>query len=150
MTETMSAAEWGFIGRDRARETMQRILRAAQARQIDDVQLGQLAQLKPRYIKSLRVEDKVPNMAAMLCIASSLGKWAVNEVLALIRYTSSPLEEEDRLSPMAIVAGCLGPMATIADAALDNRFDHTEEDSCRIAADMIIATVLPISSAGAR
>lgn len=47
-----------------------------------------------------------------------------------------------------IVATALPHMATIATAAADGRIDHIEAPLCRDAADTIIATFLPLSSAG--
>lgn len=48
-----------------------------------------------------------------------------------------------------IVATALPHMATIATAAADGRFDHTERPAVREAADQLVATFLALSSAGA-
>jgi hypothetical protein len=150
MSEQTSADEWGFIGRDRVRDAVQDILRAAQLRGWSDEKIGNLAKLKPRLIKSYRTEDKVPNLAAALCIAAVLGEWAVMQIMALIGYQASPLEGSEALNPNAIVAEAMKDLSTIAAAAADGRFDHTEMPSVTHAADELIATIVPLSSAGRR
>jgi hypothetical protein len=87
-------------------------------------------------------------MEDALSLASVLGERAVNSVLALIGYTGRRLDDPDTLQPMMMVATAMGHLSTIATAAADNIIDHTERPSCQEAADMIIATVLPMSSAG--
>ena len=47
---------------------------------------------------------------------------------------------------MLIRASALG----LAACAADGRIDHTERPDCQQAADLIIATVLPLASAGQR
>lgn len=84
-----------------------------------------------------------------LSLASSIGERAVNSILGVIGYAASPLDGENELRPMQLVADMMQPLATIAQAAADGRIDHTEITACTQAADMIIATVLPLSSAHA-
>lgn len=148
MNGNPSADEWGFIGRDRVCEAVQEMLRAAQARGWDDNRLGAAAGLKPRYIKALRVENKVPNLAAALCIASALGKWAMSMLLSTVGYTGAPMDEVDERQPLQIVAETLSHFAVIGRAASDNRIDHIEEPDTRAAADAIIAEMIPLSSHG--
>lgn len=49
-----------------------------------------------------------------------------------------------------IAADAMGHLSVIARNAADGRIDHTEEAETAEAADQIIATVLPLSSAGKR
>ncbi|BEV00098.1 hypothetical protein [Novosphingobium olei] len=84
-----------------------------------------------------------------LCLAYALGESAVSALAGCINYTASRHDEDD-VQPASIVATLMEQGATIAKAAADGRFDHVERPLCRDAADAIIATVLPLSSAGVR
>ena len=100
---------------------------------------------------SRNVEKRRPiSFAQALSVMHALGPRAVNSLLALIGYSGARLEGEDELQPMQIVADALGHLGTIGQAAADGRIDHTEEPGTTVAADMLIATVLPLSSAGRR
>lgn len=81
-------------------------------------------------------------------LAHALGEDAVSSLLSLIGYAARPLDEATTMQPMLIAATTMQHLSTIATAAADGRFDHIEMPSCREAADIIIATVLPLSSAG--
>jgi hypothetical protein len=83
-----------------------------------------------------------------LSLAVVMGPPAVSAVLGLIGWVGRPEDEGDVLNPMAIAAGGMGCLATIAAAAADNRFDHTEKRVVQESADQLIAIVLPLSSAG--
>lgn len=88
-------------------------------------------------------------MADALSLSVVLGARSVNSMLALIGYGGAkPLDEAEELHPMVLAAAAMAHLSTIATAASDGRIDHTEERSCQEAADMLIATVLPLSSAG--
>lgn len=83
-----------------------------------------------------------------LCLTYALGAEAVNALMATIGYAARHQGEGDAMQPMLVAATAMQHLSTIATAAADGRFDHTEVGPCREAADMIIATVLPLSSAG--
>lgn len=83
-----------------------------------------------------------------MSLAWVLGERAINAVLAIIGFIASPLDDPDEVQPMQIVADAIGHLGVISRAAADNRIDHTEEPETREAADQLIATVLPLSSAG--
>jgi hypothetical protein len=104
--------------------------------------------LKVRRLKSYVHESKEPSLSAALSICLALGPKAVNALLAVIGYAARPLDEADTLQPMQIAAGAMAQLSIIANAAADGRIDHQEAPICRDAADLIIATVLPLSSAG--
>lgn len=84
-----------------------------------------------------------------LCLVYALGDEAVSAFIGLIGYTARH-PDADVMSPMMIAATALQGVSVIATAAADGVFDHTERPLCREAADMIIATVTPLSSAGAK
>lgn len=133
---------------DSVRDRVQAVLRAAQASGLTDEVLESLSGVKARAIKSYRVEGKEPSLSAALSLATAIGPRALNPILALIGYCARPLGEPDEQSPMTLVANTLEHVSTIATAAADGRIDHTELPACQKAADMIIATVLPLSSGG--
>jgi len=84
-----------------------------------------------------------------LSIAYVLGDGAINALLNLFGYGSAqPIDCPDPSRPMVIVASCMKHFAVIADAASDDRIDHTEEAPVADAADHLIALVTPLSSAG--
>jgi hypothetical protein len=88
-------------------------------------------------------------MADAWSLSMVLGGRAVNLLLALIGYGGAkPLDEADEMHPMVLAAAAMAHLSTIATAASDGRIDHTEEPLCREAADMLIATVMPLSTAG--
>lgn len=88
-------------------------------------------------------------MADAWSLAQALGKRAVNSLLALIGYGGATrLDDPNELRPMELAAQALASLSIIATAAADGRIDHTEKPRCQEAADAIIATVLPLSSAG--
>lgn len=102
-----------------------------------------------RYtIKAYRLGTRKPSMAAGLMIVSGIGEWAVNRLLNIIRYQATSLDEVDALQPTQIVANAVSHLGVIARAAADGRIDHTEQPETTEAADMLIATVLPLSTAG--
>ena len=147
MASNPSASESPLCSHDSVRERVQAILRAANATWTDDA-LSELSGVPARTIKSYRVEGKEPCLANALSLACVIGPKAINSILALIGYSGRPLDESDESAPGMIVATLLTHSATIAKAAADGRFDHTEKPGCREAADSIIASVLPLSSAG--
>lgn len=85
-----------------------------------------------------------------LNLAYTLGDAAVNAVLAEIRYSARRTSEVEAMAPMLIAATAMQGLSVIASAAADGRIDHLEEPLCRDAADLIIATVKPLSSLGDR
>jgi hypothetical protein len=81
-------------------------------------------------------------------LAYVLGDAAVNALLATMNWHGSPNGDPNAVSPAQIVAEGLADFSVIAAAAADGRFDHTEIEPCREAADHLIATLLPLSSSG--
>ena len=148
MVEQASVADTGIVGPDRVRNVVQGLLRAAQQSGWTDEALASASGVKARTIKSYRVDGKEPSLSAALSIGVVLGQSALNPILALIGYIARPLDEADSLQPMQIIADGMQHFAVLARCAADNRIDHTEERETTAAADMLIATVLPLSSAG--
>lgn len=149
MSGNTSAPDIPVCGHDSVRQRVQAVLRAAQAAGWTDDALSDASGVSARCIKSYRVEGKEPSLANALSLACVIGPRAINPILNLIGYQARPLDEADEAAPGMIVATLLKHSATIAAAAADGRFDHIEEPECREAADGIIASVLPLSSAGA-
>ena len=81
-----------------------------------------------------------------MSIAYVIGPRAVNALLALIGWVGKSLDEPDQVNPMTIAAESMQHLAVIAAAAADGRIDHTEQSSTQHAADLLIATVMPLSS----
>lgn len=106
-------------------------------------QIDQIVSHDPARQRRVAAED-------MLNLAYTLGDGAVNAVLAEISYTARRSSDVDMLAPMMIAATAMQGLSVIAIAAADGRIDHMEQPSCRDAADLIIATVKPLSSLGER
>lgn len=149
MPDQSSASHVTAASHDRVCAIVQGILRGAQAVWTDD-SLSAASGVPARTIKSYRVEGKEPSLSNALSLAVILGPAAINSMLAMIGYVARPLDDADAVSPSQIVADGLRSFSVIASAAADGRIDHTEAPMCREAADQIIATVLPLSSAGGR
>jgi hypothetical protein len=149
MRDHPAVPDAAIAGRNRVCFIVQGLLRSAQQSGWTDETLHAASGVPARTIKSYRVEGKEPCLTNALSIALVLGAPAINSVLALIGYGgATPLDEADELRPAVIVATGLDGFSVIARAAADGRIDHTELPDCRRAADAIIESVLPLSSAG--
>lgn len=82
-----------------------------------------------------------------LCLAYTLGDEAVAALVGTISYTAHR-PDATAMEPMMMAATAMSGLSIIATAAADGRIDHLEAPACREAADMIIATIKPLSSAG--
>lgn len=80
-------------------------------------------------------------------LAYALGEDCVSALVGVICYTARRVDAQ-QVEAHHIVSSALPHMATIATAAADGRFDHTERQAVRDAADQLVATFLPLSSAG--
>lgn len=139
-----------FDGDDSVAEELAAALRRAQREGITDERLEHRTGIKASRIKSYRLRTRNPSLGAGLVIAAALGEWAINLILHPVAFQGSRLDGGDTVQPMQIVADALGHLGVIGQAAADNRIDHIEEPRTTEAADMLIATVLPLSSAGRR
>jgi hypothetical protein len=141
-----------IVSRDRVIDVLRRELRITSVveRRLTVEQVAEASGLKLGTVRSyMRNEDpREPCLSAALSVAVVLGPRAVAAIMALIGYAASPLDGADDIKPMQLVADMMQPLATIAAAAADGRIDHTEKPGCTKAADLIIATVLPLSSHG--
>lgn len=147
MTDSQSASDTSIVSRDRVCQLVQGILRGAQGVWTDE-SLYAASGVPARTIKTYRVEGKEPSLSNALSLAVVIGPSALNAMLAAIGYVARPLEDADAVCPAKVVADGLAAFSVIATAAADGRIDHIEAPLCRDAADTIIATVLPLSSAG--
>lgn len=149
MLQSSNSADDGeIVSPDRVRFTIQGILRAAQAQGWTDDSLAAASGVKASTIKGYRVEGKEPSLSKALSLAVVIGPGAINPLLAMIGYAARPLDEADAITPMQMTAQAMQHLSTIASAAADGRIDHIERPLVRQAADMLIATVLPVSSHG--
>lgn len=148
MADNRSVPDDDCTSDDRVAEALAGVLRRAQRENTTDEQLERLSGVKAARIKSYRLRTRSPSLGAGLVIAAALGEWAVNAVLHPVGFQGASLDGGCELQPMQIVADALGHLGVIGQAAADGRIDHIERPACREAADMIIATVLPLSSAG--
>jgi hypothetical protein len=137
-------------GDERVAEALAAVLRRAQVEGMVDDQLERLSGVKATRIKSYRLRTRNPSLGAGLRIAGALGEWAVNAVLHPVGFQGASLDGGVIMQPMQIVADALGHLGVIGKAAADNRIDHVEEPDTTHAADMLIATVMPLSSARKR
>lgn len=146
-----AAEDGGLIVHDRVTALVRGLLSAAVAPGSSWTYetLGAACKLNPRRLKTYVHEGKQPPLNVALSICVVLGKPAVNAVLSLIGYGgAAPFDEPVANQPMQIVANGMKHFAVIANAAADNRIDHTEERVTTEAADALIAEILPLSSAG--
>jgi hypothetical protein len=154
MTASTSAQTGPIVSDERIRDTLRRQIeraynvdrsfsRATLASEsgVSVHTLDQIMSRNPEKKRRVTMEDA-------FSIAQLLGDRAVSALLSTIGYTARRMDEPDALQPMLIAATAMAHLSTIATAAADGRIDHTEQPGCQEAADMIIATVLPMSSAG--
>ena len=148
-----AASDESIVTRDRVIDVIRGELRTAITvqRRFTIDQIAAASGVKVRAIRTYMANDpteaREPCLAAALSLAVVLGPRAVSAIVALIGYAATPLDEADELQPMQMVADMMQPLATIAAAAADGRIDHIELPGCKNAADLIIAAVLPLSSA---
>ena len=152
MTQCNNAADdTGLVTRDCGINLVRGLLRAAVAPGSPWTYetLGAACKINPRRLKTYVHEDKEPPLSVALSLGLVLGKSTVNSYLSLIAYGgAAPFDEPAGNQPMQIVANGMKHFAVIANAAADNRIDHTEERETTVAADALIAEILPLSSAG--
>lgn len=155
MASNPSATESQIASRNRVTDALRRELHIAVhvERRLSVPQISEGSGVPVRAIRSYMASDpgelREPSVSAALSIACVMGRRTVNALLAEIGYGgATPLEEPDEMQPMQIVANAFDHFNVIVRAASDNRIDHTEEWATTEAADMLIATVLPLSSAG--
>lgn len=150
MPEQPSVEETGLIDAERVRERVQAALTAAKARGWSDDDLAAVTRIHARRIRSYRTEGRLPTLPALLSLGVVLKLDLLNPLLSLAGISGQLLDDAGQPDPRQIVADGLREFTIIAEAAADGRIDHTEAPRCKDAADKIIATVLPLSSAGER
>lgn len=137
------------------RETLRRQIDRAinvPPRAFSRTSLAQESGVNVHTIDSILSRDEAKHrriaLADALSIAQVLGERAVNAILADIGFIAKPLDDVEGPDLRTLTADALKHIAVIASAAVDGKIDHVEEPATTEAADMLIATVLPISSAG--
>ena len=149
MNAHFSAAKLSGSCRNLVQDELQKILRSAMIR-LDDEVLAEAAGVDPRALRAYRNEGREPKLSGALALLCVLGRTDLNRILKIIGYKAVPLDEAGEMPAAGtLVASSMASLSTLATAAADGRFDHTELPACRQAADALIETVLPLSSAGA-
>lgn len=149
MSPSPAVPEIPVVAPQRVRETIVAIIGAARASGWTVEAIATASGVKRDTIKGWLSDGKEPTLSKALSVAVVIGERAVNTILSLIGYGgATPLDEPDQVNPAQIVASGLADFSVIATAAVDGRIDHTERPACEEAADNLIATLLPISSAG--
>ena len=149
MNAHVSAAKLSGSCRNLVQDELQKILRSAMTRFNDD-ELADAAGIDVRALRCYRNEGREPTLSRALALLLVLGRTDLNRILDIIGYKAVPLDEAGRIPHAGkVVASSMASLSTLATAAADGRFDHTELPACRQAADALIECVLPLSSAGA-
>lgn len=155
MSFDTAAQQTSLVSRDRVIDVVRPVLRNATivAKRFTVEQIAEMSGVPLRTVRSYMANDpaevREPTLSNALSIACVLGPIAVNGVLALIGYGgAAPLEEGDDRQPIQMLIRGAEGWATITRCAADNRIDHVEEPDMTAAADMLIAELIPYSSAG--
>ena len=155
MPDKNSARSDGMVSDDRVRDVLGQLVRQAISveRRFARAELADLSGVNIHTIDAITSADPAKHrkicLSTGLSLAVVLGPRAVNLMLSLIGYGgANPLDEPDDLNLRGLVATGLQAFSTIATAAADGRIDHLEAPICMEAADTLIATILPLSSAG--
>ena len=153
MADNASVQNARMASDERIRELLRRhIQRAYDSRTFTRTQLAAESGVNVYQIDAIMSRDVAKQRRVAcedaLCLAYTLGDSCVTGLVAQIAYTARREGEADPLSPMMIAATAMTGLSVIASAAADGRIDHTESGPCRDAADLIMATVKPLSSAG--
>lgn len=152
MSDTKSVQDSPIVSHDRVVDAIRGELHTAVIvqRRFTVQELSDRSGVAKTTIESYMRNDgaKEPSLSRALSLASIIGPRAVQAITSLIGYSAAPLDDPATLQPMQIVSDALNHLSVIGQAAADNRIDHTEAPRTTEAADMLIATVLPLSSAG--
>lgn len=154
MSDDKSVQQEGLLSDERLHEWLEQQLHLflRVERTMDREELSEQSGVSLAMLDAIRKTGggrRKPTLAVALSLCVVMGAKRVNGLLYHIGYGGAkPLDEADGLNPHLIVASLLPHVSTIANAAADGRIDHLEQPVCREAADQIIATVMPLSSAG--
>lgn len=152
MPDKNSARNGGITSDEQIRNVLRRhIKRALDRREFTRSSLSQESGVELFQIDQINSSDKAKHRR-VTCedafnLAYTLGDDCVAALVGVIHYTTRRMDA-DEVDAHHVVASALPHIATIASAAADGRFDHVEMPSVRDAADHIVATFLPLSSAG--
>lgn len=138
------------------RETLRRQIHRAinvTPRAFTRTTLAQESGVNVHTIDSILARDEAKqrrvSLADAFSIVSVLGEGAVNALLADIGFGGAKeMDELSEASPMHDMVKAMGALNVFAQAAVDDRIDHTEAEVVRDASDTLIATFLPYSSHG--
>lgn len=154
MPDKTSAQSVGIVSDGRVRDVLRDELHLAISvkRRLTRDEIAEASEVNIHTIDAIisrsPAKHRTVGMGTALSLAVVLGPRAVNRLMALIGYGgASPLDEAAGPDVHAIVATGIECVSVIAKAAADGRIDHIEAPDCTEAADMIIATFTPLSSA---
>lgn len=152
MTDHESVQSNAVTSDERIRNVLRRhIQRAYDLREFTRDSLERESGVKVCHIDKIISRDPIKRRIAVedaFCLAYTLGDDAVSALIGTIHYTAQRADDSEALQLGQVVATGLQAFSTIATAAADGRIDHTEAPACQEAADMLIATIMPLSSAG--
>lgn len=153
MSDNGSVPNIGITSDEQIRKVLRRhISKALDSREFTRESLATETGVNIHTIDAIKSHDKAKHrrIAAedAFCIAYTLGGAAVNALIGTIHYTARRTDEVSKVAPMMMAANAMEGLAVITKAVADGWIDHTEEPACRDAADYIIASVTPLSSAG--
>lgn len=153
MTDSNSVQNGAIASDEQIRNVLRRhIQRAYDRREFNRAQLEAESGVNVYTIDQIVSRD--PAKHRRICatdafnLAYTLGEDCVSALIGVIHYTARRVDAPE-VDAHHIVASALPHMATIATAAADGRFDHTERPAVREAADQLVAVFMPLSSAGA-
>lgn len=150
MNQQPSVQDAPIVSQDRVRDVMRKQLDiAVNVGRYTVDQLASDSGVSVSAIRSYMRNDgtKEPSLARALSLAVCIGPRAVQAIMHLIGYEAQKLGNAGDPKPMQIVADALGHLGIIGQAAADNVIDHTEQPRTMEAADALIATIIPLSSA---
>lgn len=154
MSNTQSVQNEGVTSDTKIRDVLRRhIRRAYDTNKFHREQLASESDVNVHTIDAIMSRDPAKHRRIAcedaLNLAYCLGEDAVSAVVGTIHFTARRASAS-RVEVAQIVAQILPPVSVIAKAAADGRIDHIEEPDCTQAADQIIATLVPLSSAAMR
>ena len=155
MPDKVSAQNRGITSDERIRNVLRRhIKRAYDRHDFTRQQLADESGVELHHIDAIISTDTAKHRRVAtedaMNLAYTLGDAAVSALAGCIHYRATRAGEND-IVPAQMVAGVLPHISTIATAAADGRFDHTELPACRVAARRQFGVIVtPISSAGAK
>lgn len=124
-------------------------------RTLSRAELAEASGVNVHTIDSIKSTDTAKHRSIHASVAFSLawamGERAVNALLSVIAFGNArSLDEAEADCPLDSAVTAMGALSRFMGAAADRRIDHMEERDATEACDIIIAELMPFSSAGKR